>query len=69
MLKSINDAKNSMPNSSNFWILTLIDHILTIFCSKVSFKGVINVGFSQSSVYFFTQEKFLNLKQVVFTST
>ena len=45
---------------------TLIDHILASFSSRVSQKRVINVGFPDHQLIF-VHEKFLNLKQVVFT--
>ena len=51
-----------MPNSA------LTDHILASFPSRVSQKGVINVGLSDHRLIF-VNKKFLNLKQVVFAST
>ena len=47
---------------------TLTNQILASFPSRVSQKGVINVGLSDHQLIF-VQKKFLNLKQVVFAST
>ena len=49
-------------------ISTLTDHNLASFPSRVSQKGVINVGLSDHQLIF-VNKKFLNLKQVVFAST
>ena len=44
---------------------TLIDHTLTSAPSRVSQKGVINVGVSDHQLIFSAQEKFPESKQVV----
>ena len=43
-----------MPNSSTCSTSTLIDHILASFPSRVSQKGVINVGLSDHQLIFCT---------------
>ena len=63
-------ATNSMTNLSILQIPTLTDHILAIFPSRVSQKGVITLCQIMSLFFVHKIAKFLlNLKQMVFTST